>query len=76
MVGSKIVQLNATFKNIFSGLLKMDYNLDKESRLLNSNWHGKDVTEIPGIWKINGEKLRAVGCETVWISVILIGEYD
>lgn len=32
----------------------------------------KDVTELPGIGKINGEKLRKLGCTKVLISVILL----
>lgn len=54
----------------------MDYKLDKKDILLQGDWHGKDVTSLPGIGEKNGEKLRANGCVTVWISVILIGEYD
>lgn len=43
----------------------MDYKLDKKDILLQGDWHGKDVTSLPGIGEKNGEKLRANGCVTV-----------
>lgn len=59
-------------KTIFSGLLKMSYNPDKDTRFFRGNCSKKSVTKIPGIWKKNGKKLNNEGCETVWTSLNLL----
>uniref|UniRef100_K1PKQ7 Uncharacterized protein n=1 Tax=Magallana gigas TaxID=29159 RepID=K1PKQ7_MAGGI len=43
----------------------MAYNPDKGTRSKEGDTLSKDVTAIPGIGEINGDKLRAEGCYTV-----------
>lgn len=45
--------------------IKMAYNPDKGARSKEGDTLSKDVTAIPGIGEINGDKLRAEGCYTV-----------
>lgn len=41
-------------------------------RFFTGDWINKPVREVPGIGKVNGEKLGKAGYKKVWSPVILL----